>query len=79
MKALIQRTATDCVSVAMKTRDIQTVGEESVLFLNLYEAQNLVDSLQIALMPSEKEALDMLPEVILADVAEMEYKAGQEV
>ena len=63
MKTLTARTAVDCVSIAMKTRDIHTVGEEGVLFLNLYEAQQLIDSLQIALMPSEQEALDMLPEV----------------
>lgn len=63
MKTLIARTATDCISLAMKTLDIQTVGEESVLFLNLYEAQQLIDQATIALMPSEEEALDMLPEV----------------
>ena len=63
MKTLTARTAVDCVSIAMKTRDIHTVGEEGVLFLNLYEAQQLIDSLSIAIMPSEEEALDMLPEV----------------
>ena len=63
MKTLIARTAVDCISVSIKERDLSEIGEERVLFLNLYEAQNLVDTLLIALMLSEQEALDMLPEV----------------
>ena len=60
MKALIQRTAVDCVSIAMKTRDIHTVGEESVLFLNIYEANEMGRALDIAARPESADGLPVL-------------------